>query len=127
MDTTTIFVSVGGWLITLVIAFAEMRSQQRKFDIDQNKRMEEINNLHEKHLIELKAANEKQLVELKACQERQMIDVQASVNQSIAILDCKIDELARRVEKHNNVVERTYKLESDMKLVEEKIKNLGGV
>lgn len=51
-----------------------------------------------------------------------MIEIQASVGQAIALVECKIDELSKRVEKHNNVVERTFKLESDVALHEEKIK-----
>lgn len=111
MDFYPIFVSVGGWIVTLGVAVLEMRQQQRKFDIEQNKRMEEINNIQEKHLMELKSA-----------QEKQMLEIQASVGQAIAIVECKIDELSKRVEKHNNVVERTFKLESDVALHDEKIK-----
>ena len=36
---------------------------------------------------------------------------------SRAVMEVKIDELSRRVEKHNSLVERTYRLEQDMALV----------
>lgn len=39
-----------------------------------------------------------------------------------AVTNEKIDELSRRVEKHNNVVERVYKLEQDTAVQAEKIK-----
>ena len=42
----------------------------------------------------------------------------------MAVQGEKIDELSRRVEKHNQVVERTYKLEERMGRNEEKIKTL---
>ena len=48
--------------------------------------------------------------------------VNANVQQQIAIIDLKIDELSRRVEKHNNVIERTYKLEQDSAVLTEQIK-----
>lgn len=41
-----------------------------------------------------------------------------------AVTNEKIDELSRRVEKHNNVVERVYKLERDTAVQGEQIKAL---
>ena len=39
-----------------------------------------------------------------------------------ALLEYKLEELTKRVDKHNNVIERTYRLEETVKLHEEKIK-----
>lgn len=39
-----------------------------------------------------------------------------------ALLEYKLDELTKKVEKHNSIVERTYKLEEQAALQEEKIK-----
>lgn len=38
------------------------------------------------------------------------------------LIEYKIDKLSERVDKHNSLIERTYKLEEDSKLLEEKIK-----
>ena len=38
------------------------------------------------------------------------------------LIEYKIEELTKRVEKHNNVIERTYELERNQGLLEEKIK-----
>ncbi len=43
-------------------------------------------------------------------------------SKTIALIDYKLTELTDRVNKHNNVVERTYKLEELTALQEEKIK-----
>lgn len=43
-------------------------------------------------------------------------------DKNIALIDYRLDELSKRVEKHNNVIERTYKLEEAVKVDEEKIK-----
>lgn len=43
-------------------------------------------------------------------------------NKTIALIDYKLEELTKRVDKHNNVIERTYKLEKLTSLQEEKIK-----
>ena len=39
-----------------------------------------------------------------------------------ALMEYKLDELTKRVDKHNNVVERTYHLEEAMSIQEEKMK-----
>ena len=39
-----------------------------------------------------------------------------------ALLEYKMEELTKRVDKHNNVIERTYRLEEAAKINEEKIK-----
>ena len=47
---------------------------------------------------------------------------QAQFDKAIGLIEYKIDELTTKVEKHNNLVERTYKLEEMATLHEEKIK-----
>ena len=44
-----------------------------------------------------------------------------------AVTDTTIDELTRKVEKHNNMIERTYKLEGEMTEVQHDIRDLKGV
>lgn len=39
-----------------------------------------------------------------------------------ALMEYKLDELTKRVDKHNNTVERTYHLEEQVTLLDEKIK-----
>lgn len=39
-----------------------------------------------------------------------------------ALIEYRLDELTKKVEKHNNLIERTYKLEELTALQEEKIK-----
>ena len=43
-------------------------------------------------------------------------------NETIMLIDYKLSELTKRVDKHNNVIERVYKLEETSTLHEEKIK-----
>ncbi len=38
-----------------------------------------------------------------------------------ALIEYKLDELTKKVEKHNSIIERTYKLEEQTALQEEKI------
>ncbi len=41
-----------------------------------------------------------------------------------AVLEAKVDELFRRVEKHNCLVERTYRLERDLAVVKRDVVSL---
>lgn len=41
-----------------------------------------------------------------------------------AVTDTKIEELTRKVEKHNNLIERTYKLEGEMSEVQHEIRDI---
>ncbi len=54
-----------------------------------------------------------------ACQS---MAVKRQHSKTIALIDYRLDELTKRVDKHNNVIERTYKLEELTALQEEKIK-----
>lgn len=45
-----------------------------------------------------------------------------SNSKATALMDYKIDELTKHVEKHNGVVERTYHLEEKMSVIEEKMR-----
>ena len=52
----------------------------------------------------------------------QQRSVKAQNDKTIALIDYKLSELTKRVDKHNNTVERTYHLEEQMTLQEEKMK-----
>lgn len=53
-----------------------------------------------------------------------LLGVLASNSRSRAVMETKIDELTRRVEMHNRMVERTYRLEQDMAVVKRDIEAL---
>lgn len=46
----------------------------------------------------------------------------ANIQQHLSIIDLKIETLSNRVEKHNGVIERTYKLEQETAVQTEQIK-----
>lgn len=51
-----------------------------------------------------------------------IINSHYQANATRNLIEYKIEELTKRVEKHNNVIERTYKLEEEMAIHNEKIK-----
>ena len=50
--------------------------------------------------------------------------VLVSNSRSRAVMEVKIDNLTRQVEKHNRMVERTYALEQDVAVVKAEIENM---
>lgn len=51
-----------------------------------------------------------------------IISNHAQQEKTRALMEYKIDELTKRVDKHNNTIERTYKLEQNVSVMEEQIK-----
>lgn len=52
----------------------------------------------------------------------QMRSVKEQNSKTVALIDYRLEQLEKKVDKHNSVVERTYKLEELTALQEEKIK-----
>ena len=46
----------------------------------------------------------------------------AQAEKTRALLDYRLSELEKKVDKHNHLVERTFRLEGDMEVVHEQIK-----
>ena len=46
----------------------------------------------------------------------------AQAKKTAAMMEYRLDELTKRAEKHNSVIDRTYQLEEKMAITEEKIK-----
>lgn len=46
----------------------------------------------------------------------------AQAEKTRALIDYRLTELEKKVDKHNHLVERTYHLESDMEVIHEQIK-----
>ncbi len=90
-----------------------------------------INNHLQRKRDERKSAAEKerQQADLKADLTAHLEEVIANQNEStsqihneIEMIRYQLSELAKHVDKHNNVIERTYELEKRTELQEEKIK-----
>lgn len=72
------------------------------------------------------AANRHTLAELDKKSELSDAKIDAKLERHQAVTDTKIDELTRKVEKHNNMIERVYQLEGRMNETEHDIKDLKG-
>ena len=52
----------------------------------------------------------------------QRLEAEKKHSETIALITYRLDELSDRVNKHNQLIERTYELEKKAELTEEKIK-----
>ena len=77
-------------------------------------------------IITVWAANKRTLSELDKKSELSDAKLDAKLERHQAVTDTKLDELTRKVEKHNNMIERTYQLEGRMTEVEHDIKDIKG-
>lgn len=77
-------------------------------------------------IITVWAANRHTLAELDKKSELSDAKIDAKLEKHQAVTDTKIEELTRKVEKHNNMIERTYQLEGRMTEVEHDIRDIKG-
>jgi len=110
----TLLVSIGTWH-----ASAEKDRQKMREEIKA-----ELIKYHEKNREEIKDIRENDLREIRD----DVSNMGANLQQKIAIIELElghtrkdITTLSNRVEKHNNVIERVFKLEETDKLLDEKI------
>lgn len=55
-----------------------------------------------------------------------LLGVLVSNSRSRAVMEVKIDELRRQVEKHNSLIERTYRLEQDVAVLRNDVESIRG-
>ena len=55
-----------------------------------------------------------------------LVGVTMSNSKSRAVTECKIDALAEKVAKHNQLIERTYELERGLAIVQNDVRSLKG-
>ena len=77
-------------------------------------------------IITVWAANRHTLAELDKKSELSDEKLDAKLEKHQAVTDTKIEELTRKVEKHNNMIERVYQLEGKMTEAEHDIRDLKG-
>jgi len=75
-------------------------------------------------MITVLAANKQTLSALDKKSELSDAQIKAQLERHQAVTDTKIDELTLKVDKHNNLIERTYKLEGEMVEVQHDIRDL---
>lgn len=124
MPTEVLCALISG-VVTLLVSIGTWHASAEK---DRQKMREEIKaeliKYHEKNREEIKDIRENDLREIR----EDVSQMGANLQQKIAIVELElghtrndITTLSNRVEKHNNVIERVFKLEETDKLLDEKI------
>ena len=124
MPTEVLCALISG-VVTLLVSIGTWHASAEK---DRQKMREEIKaeliKYHEKNREEIKDIRENDLREIRD----DVSNMGANLQQKIAIIELElghtrtdITTLSNRVEKHNNVMERVFKLEETDKLLDEKI------
>lgn len=118
---------------TMITATVTYRLSAKKDKNDQaNAVRAELKEYHEKNREEIKLIRQNDLREIREDITRTRDDITqmgANLQQKIAIVELNqshmredVVVLSNRVEKHNGVIERTYRLEDNDKLLDERIK-----
>lgn len=100
--------------VSLLVAFGTWHISMKK---DRKEQTDEVKTLLNQH-------REEYLSGIRSVQD-DITQINATVQNQISIIDVKLDTLSERVERHNQVIDRTYALERDSALHEEQITNMG--
>ena len=122
---TEIWCALIAGCVTLITSIGSFQVSVKK---DRDKAKEELKaelmKYHEKNRDDIKDIREKDLRQIR----EDVTALGANLQQKIAVLELELGHtrtdivtLSQRVEKHNGVIERTYRLEDNDKLLEEKI------
>ena len=98
-------------LISLFVAFGTWHVSMKK---DREKQMDEVKDMLMDH-------REEYLSGIREVQD-DITQINATVQNQISIIDVKLDTLSDRVERHNQVIDRTYSLERQTALHDEQIR-----
>lgn len=98
-------------IVTLIVSIGTWHATERKSRQKEREELKELLNSH-------KEATQQYITELKD----DIAEIDANVQTQMAVIDTKLSTLSDRVEKHNHVIERVYKLEQNTAVQDEQIK-----
>ena len=110
-----IFNTVLSSLVSLAVAFGTWHVSMKK---DREKQVKEVTDVLTEH-------REEYLKGIRDVQD-DVTQVNATIQTQIAVIDEKISTLSDRVERHNNVIERTYHLETEVATTKERLNIVEG-
>lgn len=112
MDWTQIVVSLISAVVAIVgYVLIDRREKNKQMDAFKKEMLNTLKEHREEYL--------KGIDEVKDS----ITDLTAKTQQTQAIIELKIDALEKKQDKHNSIIERTYKLERDVAVLQTEIKN----
>lgn len=110
-----IIIAVIGFLGGIISTKLGQKHEDKRQDKDHR---HEVEMQHDKNVEGIKDEYRAEFREIK----EGLAEVKAAHSQTVAIIEMKIENLTKSVEKHNHVIERVYKLEENDTLHTEQIK-----
>ena len=108
---TEIWCALISGAVTLIVSVGSFQASVRK---DRNKQKEDIEktllSYYEKNRAAIDDIRQNDLQEIRD----DVTDMGANLQNKLTVLEVKVETLSNRVEKHNQVIERTYKLEQSV-------------
>lgn len=113
-------VAVIGSVLAFIVQSKQLKIQSEELSTAQKKAYEEkIEKLNESITQKLEEHREEYLAGIHEV-KNSITDMNAVYQQTVAVVELKIDSLEKKQDKHNNIIERTYRLESDVEVLKEK-------
>jgi len=111
MDWTNVLVAIIGGIATLIgYAIVDRREKNKQMSAFKDEVIKTLNDHRSEYI--------KGIEDVKD----DITELRAVTQQTQAVIEIKIDNLEKKQDKHNSVIERTYKLEQDAALLSEQIK-----
>lgn len=99
--------------ISLIVAFGTWHVSMKK---ESEKQTDEVKNLLAQH-------RDEYLSGIHNVQD-DISQVQSNVQSQVGVIEVKIENLSKSVDKHNTVLERTFKIEEQIKSIDHRLGNL---
>lgn len=107
MNWTTLLISIGGWIVTLVgYIMVDRREKTKQMDSFKSEIVKTLNDHRTEYL--------KGIEDVKD----DITDLRALYQQNQAIVELKIDALEKKQDVHNNLIARMYEVEKKIDVLE---------
>lgn len=118
--SVTLVTSLGSSILVFIINNKKLRAEQDEKQTEQiaaqNKKIDDM----QKDLTKMLNDHKKEYLKEIGDLHTSINDIKNDAKSNSALIDQKIQTLSDRVEKHNNVIERTYELEKKVAVLEAK-------
>lgn len=115
---TEIIIAIIGAVVTLLCGVLTFIPAMKKIKNEQSKDLEAFKHEMRKTMSDVQDNYAKSLSEILSM----VTDLKASYQQSIAIIQLQIETLEKKQDKHNSIIERTYKLEEQIAVLDNREK-----
>ena len=116
--TEGVIVALIGCCATVIGSVLTFIFEIKKLRVEQAKYQEEVRESHEKQFNELKDTVNGKI----GCLEDSIKEMKFEYEKQTALTTEKLSQLEKKQDKHNNLIERTYKLEQHNAVIDEEIK-----